>query len=83
MISGCIKGNDEGPVAVADIAECMRKCKEATGFVCRSIDFRISAKECRLNAVNAASAGSNYTVPCYADPSNMLYRYCRWLYTIP
>ncbi|MCP3667278.1 MAG: hypothetical protein GY696_33090 [Gammaproteobacteria bacterium] len=39
MIRGCIGANNNQAFSNVDIAECMQKCKEATAFVCRSIDY--------------------------------------------
>ncbi|MCP3668017.1 MAG: hypothetical protein GY696_36935 [Gammaproteobacteria bacterium] len=77
MIRGCIGDNNNQVFSNVDIAECMQKCKEATLFVCRSIDYRQLQRQCSLSDKNAASAGSAYHVPCHIEPSNYLYRYCK------
>ena len=55
----------------SSLGECVIRCKERSD--CRSIDYKQDAAFCHLGSKDRASAGADYTEPCYIEPHSFLY----------
>lgn len=55
-----IRGHNDKVLEGVSFPECKKSCFDADGFVCRSIDYFASMKECYLSSVTALEAEDNW-----------------------